>query len=100
MKRHFRLALLATFAVVVGALALQPSTDPPKPFTGKVAWTSLRTRDCRLQRGEHAEQIAHLSMSSGVGIAGGSTMEILIRCRAAEVRTFGTSMAASGNHVP
>jgi endonuclease YncB( thermonuclease family) len=38
MKRHFRLALVATFAVVVVALALpsQPSTDPPKPFTGKV----------------------------------------------------------------
>jgi hypothetical protein len=41
MKRHFRLALVATFAVVFGALALralalQPSTDPPKPFTGKV----------------------------------------------------------------
>jgi endonuclease YncB( thermonuclease family) len=36
MKRHFRLALVATLAVVVAALALQPSTDPPKPFTGKV----------------------------------------------------------------
>ena len=37
MKRHFRLALVATLAVVVSALALQqPSTDPPRPFTGKV----------------------------------------------------------------
>ncbi|MBM4070790.1 MAG: nuclease [Planctomycetes bacterium] len=40
MKRHFRLALVVTFTVVVSVFALQPSTDPPKPFTGKVVGIS------------------------------------------------------------
>ncbi len=36
MQCHFRLALIATFTVVVSIFALQPSTNPPQPFTGKV----------------------------------------------------------------